>query len=68
VAYDVTIDVNLVALLLISFIAGTAQPILWGGGRNAPLRWLQNGIIGVLGAFLGKIIFNALNITGCLKL
>ncbi len=58
----ITIDANLVALLLIGFVAGTAAASLMGG-RNAPSRWLQNGVIGVLGAFLGKIVFNALNIT-----
>jgi uncharacterized membrane protein YeaQ/YmgE (transglycosylase-associated protein family) len=58
----ITIDANLVALLLVGFVAGTAAATIMGG-RNAPSMWLQNGIIGVLGAFLGKIIFDLLNIT-----
>ena len=58
----ITIDANLVALLLVGFVAGTAAASLIGG-RAASGMWLQNGIIGVLGAFLGKIIFDALNIT-----
>jgi uncharacterized membrane protein YeaQ/YmgE (transglycosylase-associated protein family) len=55
----ITIDANLVALLLVGFVAGTAAATIMGG-RNAPSMWLQNGIIGVLGAFLGKIIFDLL--------
>ncbi len=58
----ITINADLVALLLIGFVAGTAAASLMGG-RNAPSMWLQNGIIGLLGAFLGKIIFDTLNIT-----
>ncbi len=58
----ITIDANLVALLLIGFVAGTAAASIMVG-RNASRMWLQNGIIGVLGAFLGKVIFDLLNIT-----
>jgi uncharacterized membrane protein YeaQ/YmgE (transglycosylase-associated protein family) len=58
----ITIDANLVSLLLIGFVAGTAAANLMGG-RKAATMWLQNGVLGLLGAFLGKIIFDALNIT-----
>ncbi len=58
----ITIDANLVALLLVGFVAGTAAASLMGR-RQSSSMWLQNGIIGLLGALLGKIIFDALNIT-----
>lgn len=58
----ITIDANLIALLLIGFIAGTAASGIMGG-RNAPSKWLENGVIGILGALLGKIIFAAVHIT-----
>ncbi|MBI5959466.1 MAG: GlsB/YeaQ/YmgE family stress response membrane protein [Chloroflexi bacterium] len=58
----ITIDANMISLLLIGFVAGTAAASIMGGHR-APSMWLQNGVIGILGAFLGKIIFDLLNIT-----
>ena len=55
----ITIDADLVALLIIGFIAGTAAAAVLGRGRRSML-W--NGLIGVLGAFLGTVLFDALNL------
>ncbi len=58
----ITIDADLVALLLIGFVAGTAAASITGS-RHATRMWLRNGIIGILGAFLGTVIFDLLNLT-----
>lgn len=58
----ITIDANLIALLIIGFIAGTAAAGLVGR-RSSTRLWVRNGIIGVLGAFLGTLIFDLLDIT-----
>ncbi len=58
----ITINADLVALLLVGFVAGTAAATLVEG-RHASGRWLRNGVIGVLGAFLGKVIFDLLGIS-----
>lgn len=58
----ITIDGDLIALLIIGFIAGTAAAGLVGS-RSSTRLWLRNGFIGVLGAFLGTLIFDALDIT-----
>jgi uncharacterized membrane protein YeaQ/YmgE (transglycosylase-associated protein family) len=58
----ITIDADLVALLIIGFIAGTAAASL-AGSRSAARMWLRNGVLGVLGAFLGSAIFDLLDVT-----
>jgi uncharacterized membrane protein YeaQ/YmgE (transglycosylase-associated protein family) len=58
----ITIDADLVALLIIGFVAGTAAASIVGSRRSTRM-WLRNGILGVLGAFLGAVIFDLLNIT-----
>jgi uncharacterized membrane protein YeaQ/YmgE (transglycosylase-associated protein family) len=58
----ITIDAELVALIVVGFVAGTAAAVLFEG-RSARANWIRNGIIGMIGAFLGKVIFDALDIT-----
>jgi uncharacterized membrane protein YeaQ/YmgE (transglycosylase-associated protein family) len=49
----ITIDAELVALIVVGFVAGTAAAVLFEG-RSARASWIRNGIIGMIGAFLGK--------------
>lgn len=58
----ITIDADLIALLVVGFIAGTAAASMLGS-RSESRMWLRNGILGVLGALIGKVIFDLLEIT-----
>ncbi len=58
----ITIDSDLIALVLVGLIAGTAAASLLERGARAGANWLRNIIIGVLGAFIGALIFDVLNI------
>jgi uncharacterized membrane protein YeaQ/YmgE (transglycosylase-associated protein family) len=58
----ITIDAHFVALLIVGLVAGTAAAIVFERGVSARSRWLRNLLIGIIGAFLGKLIFDALNL------
>jgi uncharacterized membrane protein YeaQ/YmgE (transglycosylase-associated protein family) len=57
----ITIDAQLVSLLFVGFIAGTAAALLFEGKQSHSMS-LRNGVIGIVGAFLGKLIFDQLKI------
>jgi uncharacterized membrane protein YeaQ/YmgE (transglycosylase-associated protein family) len=58
----ITIDADLIALLLVGLIAGTAAASLLERSTHASANWIRNIIIGVLGAFIGALIFDLLNL------
>jgi uncharacterized membrane protein YeaQ/YmgE (transglycosylase-associated protein family) len=58
----ITIDSDLIALLLVGLIAGTAAASLLERSTYASANWVRNVIIGVLGAFIGALIFDVLNL------
>jgi uncharacterized membrane protein YeaQ/YmgE (transglycosylase-associated protein family) len=55
----ITINADLVALVIVGFIAGTAASTILG---YAGANWLRNGLLGMLGAFIGAIIFDAFDL------
>jgi uncharacterized membrane protein YeaQ/YmgE (transglycosylase-associated protein family) len=59
----ITIDAHFVALLIVGLVAGTSAAIVFERGVSARSRWLRNLVIGIIGAFLGKLIFDALDLT-----
>ncbi|HVO71018.1 MAG TPA: GlsB/YeaQ/YmgE family stress response membrane protein, partial [Aggregatilineaceae bacterium] len=59
----ITIDAHFVALLIVGLVAGTAAAIVFERGVSARSKWLRNLVIGIVGAFLGKLIFDALNLS-----
>jgi len=58
----ITIDAHFVALVIVGLVAGTAAAIVFERSVSARSRWLRNLAIGIVGAFLGKLIFDALNL------
>ena len=58
----ITIDADLIALLLVGLIAGTAAASLLERSTSATSKWLRNVIIGVLGAIVGALIFDVLDL------
>ena len=53
---------ELVALLIVGALAGTAAAAVTGKRKKESGEWLRNTIIGILGAFVGGFIFRALNV------
>ncbi|HLA45432.1 MAG TPA: GlsB/YeaQ/YmgE family stress response membrane protein [Aggregatilineales bacterium] len=58
----ITIDENLVSLLIIGFVAGTAAAVVFESSSATNAMWLRNIAIGVVGAFLGAFIFDLLEL------
>jgi uncharacterized membrane protein YeaQ/YmgE (transglycosylase-associated protein family) len=58
----ITIDAHFIALLIVGLVAGTAAAIVFERGVSARSRWLRNLVIGIIGAFLGKLIFDTLSL------
>jgi uncharacterized membrane protein YeaQ/YmgE (transglycosylase-associated protein family) len=58
----ITINAHFVALLVVGLVAGTAAAIVFERGVSARSRWLRNLVIGIIGAFLGKLIFDTLSL------
>jgi uncharacterized membrane protein YeaQ/YmgE (transglycosylase-associated protein family) len=55
---------EIIALLIVGALAGTAAATLLGERRNRTTTDLiRNTVIGVLGALIGGFLFNALDIT-----
>jgi uncharacterized membrane protein YeaQ/YmgE (transglycosylase-associated protein family) len=59
---NITIDAEIVALIVLGLIAGTAAAAVFERGRQSSRSWLRNVLIGVLGALLGALIFGALDL------
>jgi uncharacterized membrane protein YeaQ/YmgE (transglycosylase-associated protein family) len=58
----ITIDAHFIALLIVGLVAGTAAAIVFERGVSGRTRWLRNLVIGIIGAFLGKLIFDTLSL------
>jgi uncharacterized membrane protein YeaQ/YmgE (transglycosylase-associated protein family) len=58
----ITIDAHVVALFIVGLVAGTAAAIVFERSVKARSKWLRNLVIGVVGAYLGKFIFDFLGL------
>lgn len=52
-----------IALILIGALAGTAAASVTGFNRRKQSGWIITTIIGILGAVVGSVLFDALNWT-----
>ncbi|PJF43496.1 MAG: GlsB/YeaQ/YmgE family stress response membrane protein [Phototrophicales bacterium] len=54
---------ELVALLIIGLVSGTAAASVTSGrGKRSMNDWIRNTVIGIIGAIIGKLIFDILDI------
>lgn len=52
---------ELVALLIIGALAGSAAASVMGLRKSKKGNWIYNTVIGILGAIVGSFLFDALN-------
>lgn len=58
----ITIDAGTFALLLVGLLAGTAAALMADDSRRGGEKVLRNVIVGVAGALLGGVLFEALDL------
>lgn len=59
----ITIDAGTFALILVGLLSGTAAALLVDRSARSGQKLLRNVIIGVAGALVGEILFDALDLT-----
>jgi uncharacterized membrane protein YeaQ/YmgE (transglycosylase-associated protein family) len=58
----ITVDADLIALIIIGFVAGSTAAMLFERRRDSNAMWVRNIIIGVIGAFIGAFLFDQLGL------